>query len=134
MKKTFIAMASVLAFSACCNNNAAENKLAGKWNIDSAMGVSTEAAENPAFIEFAEDGSLNGCTSVNLFNSSYTLDGETLTFGDIAMTKMMGLSMEVEDAVTAALNATAGVLIDGEQACILDAQKDTVMVLSLAKE
>lgn len=133
MKKTLLTIAAIAALSACCNCTT-ENALAGKWNIESAMGTSTEGAENQAFIEFSENGSLSGNASVNIFNGSYKLDGENLTLENIGMTKMMGASMEIEDAVTAALNATATVSINGEQAFVLNETKDTVMVLSLVKE
>jgi len=132
MKKILLAMASILAFTAC-GSNAANTDIIGKWNIESAMGVSTENAENRAFIEFTKDGEINGNASVNYFNGSYKLKGETLTFGAIGMTKMMGASMDIEDLITEALNSTTSITIDGDTAIVKNSDGLEVMALVRAE-
>lgn len=124
-----IAIAATLA-AACgtAKSNVAE-QLTGEWAIENALGVSTENAETPAFINFEKGGKLNGNASVNTFFGDYKLDGNKLKLGNIGMTRMMGASMEIEDAVTAALNKTASVEINGDSAVILDAEGAQVLVL-----
>ena len=46
------------------------------------------------------------------------------------MTRMMGASMEVEDAITKALNNVASIKGADNKAYVLDANNDTIMVLS----
>lgn len=143
MKKTLLAIGIVMALTACnSNNNTNENTdsvavetaqnsdINGHWNIEKAMSLTTENGETAPFIEFNADGEMNGNTSVNLFSSSYVLDGENLKFGDIAMTKRMGASMEIEDAVIQALNSVASIAIDGSQAYVMNADNDTIMVMT----
>ena len=45
----------------------------------------------------------------------------------------MGRSMDVEQAVTEALNAAHSIVADGDKAVVLNEAKDTVMVLSRQK-
>lgn len=97
------------------------------------MGLSTETAEAPAFINFTEEGKVNGNSSVNLFNGEYKIEDGKLEFSPLAMTRMMGRSMDVEQAVTEALNAAASIVADGDKAVVLSEAKDTVMVLSRQK-
>lgn len=143
MKKTLLAIGIVMALTACnSNNNTNENTdsvavetaqnvdINGHWNIEKAMSQTTENGETAPFIEFNADGEMNGNTSVNLFSSSYVLEGENLKFGDIAMTKRMGASMEIEDAVIQALNSVASIAIDGSQAYVMNADNDTIMVMT----
>lgn len=143
MKKTLISLGLVMAMAACNNaNNTIETAdtiavetaqtidISGHWNIMKAMNQTTEAGETAPFIEFNADGEMNGNTSVNIFSSSYTLDGSSLSFGDIAMTKRMGASMEVEDAVIQALNAVASIATADNQAYVMNANNDTIMVLA----
>ena len=81
MKKTIITL-SALALMGSANQKteqqaeeAPETKvetmdIKGTWNIEQAMGLTTENAENTAFINFDENGSMNGNASVNIFNGS----------------------------------------------------------------
>lgn len=124
MKKTIITLFSAFALMSCSDID-----ITGEWSIEKAMGVSTENAETPAFIHFEKNGNMNGNASVNSFMGSYSLNGENLTLNNIGMTKMMGASMEIEDAITNALNATAAIKTDGNKAYILNSQNDTIMVL-----
>lgn len=92
--------------------------------------MSTEQGEEDTFIEFDANGKINGNTSVNVFNGEYKLEGENLTLSNIGMTRMMGASMDVEGAVTEALNHTATVKAEGEKILVFNDKKDTVMVLT----
>lgn len=133
MKKIFsiLAVASAMAMSSCSSNSASDSaKIEGEWLIEKAMGVSTSDGESEAFINFDDKGNLNGCTSVNVFTGEYKREGKSLSLQNIGMTKMMGPHMEIEDAVTNAINACAGIEIDGVKARILDKESNTIMELS----
>ncbi len=127
----FIAALCAMALAACCPSN---ESIIGKWDIVSAYDVSTEGGDRPAMIMFNEEGQMNGNASVNSFFGSYNLDGEKLTFSQVGMTRMMGQSMEIEDAVICAVNSTASVKIDGDKAEVYDAEGNLIMTLSKATE
>lgn len=134
MKKVLLAAACAISLIGCTGQkNAKDMDITGKWNIEKAMGVSTQTAERPTYIIFDKDGKVNGCASVNVFSGEYALKGEKLTLSYIGMTKMMGASMDVEDAVTNAINTTASIKVKGDNAYILNAKNDTIMVLSKEK-
>lgn len=132
MKKNVFAMAvSSLALVGCSVQGTSEPiDIVGKWNIEKAMNVTTEKATNPTFINFDKDGSVNGNASVNLFKGTYKLNGDSLKIADIGMTMMMGPSMDVEDAITKALNTTALVKAENGKVYVFNEANDTIMVLS----
>lgn len=131
-KKIVITMAaSTLALVGCTVQSTSEPvDIVGKWNIEKAMNVTTEKATNPTFINFDKDGSVNGNASVNLFKGTYKLNGDSLKISDIGMTMMMGPSMDVEDAVTKALNTTALVKAENGKLYVFNETNDTIMVLA----
>ncbi|GEM_PF-426371 len=130
MKQAIITFASVLVLAGCAGQKTIENiDLTGKWAIESAMGVSTENAENPAFISFEDKGRIHGNASVNIFNGEYKLDGQRLSLTNIGMTRMMGASMEIEDAITEAINQVASVATADGRAYFFNAKNDTIMKL-----
>ena len=49
------------------------------------------------------------------------------------MTRMMGGSMDIEDAITKALGEVATVKVDGDKAVIMDAEGNEVMQLERKK-
>ena len=129
MKHLLILPLALLALMGCRSAKSAQS-LTGRWVIDTAMGITARGGDDVAFIQFAEDGKMNGCSSVNLFNAGYTLQKGNLHFTPVAMTRRMGRSMNIETAVTQALGAAARVKVKGQQAYILDEKNDTVMVLA----
>lgn len=134
MKKMAMTLLGGILLAGCAGQgNSSQEAILGKWNIDKAMGLSTETAETPAFINFTEEGKVNGNSSVNLFNGEYKIEDGKLEFSPLAMTRMMGRSMDVEQAVTEALNTAHSIVADGDKAVVLNEAKDTVMVLSRQK-
>ena len=106
MKKFFILSAICALMCSCGSQKKVEGNTAdlyGEWIIEKAMGLSTEGGEKQAFIKFAPDGKMNGNASVNSFFGGYELKGDTLKLGNVGMTRMMGPSMDIEDAVVKAL-------------------------------
>ncbi|MCM1078238.1 MAG: META domain-containing protein [Firmicutes bacterium] len=122
-----------VAMSACTTGKTVmktNGGLFGEWNIEQAMGKSTAGGDSPAVINFSPDGRINGNASVNSFFGSYTGDGRNMTFSQVGMTRMMGQSMEIEDAVTQAVNTTARMSINGDKALVYDKDGNIVMKLT----
>ena len=76
---------------------------------------------------------MNGNASVNSFFDSYTTEGDSLKIDHMGMTRMMGGSMDMEDAITKALNNTATVKIENDEATVFDHDGNAVMTLKRKK-
>lgn len=124
-----MAIAAVFMLVACNKST----DIYGKWEIQEAMGVKTASAETKPFINFEKGGSVNGNASVNIFSGSYKLSGNKLTLVNIGITKMMGASMDVEDAVIDAINNVALVKEKDGKVLVLDSKGKTVMILAKMK-
>ncbi len=133
MKKFLLTVLSVLAVVVMTSCSTSKPVVDGEWLITNACGVSTEGGDNPTVISFDGKGQMNGNASVNSFFGSYTLNGDTLKLDHVGMTRMMGGSMEIEDAVTKALNSVVTIKIDGDNATIFDAEGKEVMQLQRKK-
>ncbi len=131
MKIKSILLLGILFFLSACksNNGLSVTSIQGAWNILTACGVSTVSGENQAFISFEASGKMNGNASVNNFFGSYKYNGTKLELSNIGMTRMLGASMQVEKAVTAALNAVATIKVKGNEATVYDAQGKEIMTL-----
>lgn len=132
MKHILSIMASALLTIGCTVQNNFD--INGKWTISKAMDVSTKNADTQPFITFSKNGQMNGNASVNVFSGNYTLEDDKLTLTNIAITQMMGPNMEIEDAITHALNSTSSIKGMKNEAYIFNSQKDIVMVLSRYNE
>lgn len=124
------AVAMIILGSCSTQNNA---KLDGEWLITNACGVNTQGGDSDAFIKFDGKGKVNGNATVNTFFGSYTTSGNTLTFGTMGMTRMMGGSMKMEDAITDALNNTATWEVKNDEATIFNKDGKPVMTLKRKK-
>lgn len=125
MKKFFLMLMSLPMFFACSSSVS----LKGDWQVVSAYGVSTEGAMNQPFISFQDSGKVTGNAGVNSFFGEYNLKGDALSFGNMGMTRMMGPNMEIEDAVTKALNSAATFQANGDQIIVRDAEGNEAMVI-----
>ena len=103
--------------------------ITGQWNIETACGQSTAEGENQAFINFGENGEMTGNTSVNSFFGQYTLKDGKLVLENIGMTRKMGPNMEIETAVTEALNAIATIEVKDSTASVLNEEGKVIMTL-----
>lgn len=121
--------ALVMASCSASKGTAASASVKGSWAITEACGMSTAKGMNPAEITF-EDSKMHGCTSINNFFGDYKLSGKKLQLTNVGMTRMMGHPIEVEDAVTQALNSAATVSVSGDSATIFDASGKAVMHLT----
>lgn len=118
----------VIALTGCASQKTITTEsLAGKWSIKSAMGTSTEKGESPAYITFEKDGKVHGCATVNLFHGGYTLDKDQITFSQMGMTMKWGQSMDIERAISKALDGSSTIKANGNNLYFLNATNDTIM-------
>lgn len=109
----------------------AEN-LTGKWNL-TAMGTEDLSAlftEKKPTMEISADGKVVGNAGCNNYRSSYTLEGDMVTFGPAMSTKMACPSLKGEQQFTSALGSPMQVAMDGNK---LIFSKDGNMVFELTK-
>ena len=132
MKKVLTGIVvSVAAFLAasCCG----QPEIDGKWNILKVNGedIVVTGDEKP-FIEFStEESKVHGFTGCNIMNGAYTIDGKSLTFGNMATTMMAGPeeNMKAESAVLGAMQNVSSVKADEGRLLLLDADRNVVMEL-----
>lgn len=130
MKKLILIMStSVLMMAAMSCASQKQVKMDGEWTITNACGVNTVGGDKQAAIIFDGKGNVNGNASVNSFFGSYEVVGDSLKFGPMGMTRMMGGSMEMEDAITRALGVSATVKVDGNIATVYDKGGNVIMTL-----
>lgn len=141
MKKILI-FALMAAVMAGCAKKAAETAVVeeeaapvavvGEWQIAQLQElplVATEEVALPA-LTINEDGTYHLYAGCNQINGSYTLEGEQITLGEAASTKMMcPEAMEIEDALCQLLNGTLKVVADGEALVLADEAGATVLRL-----
>ncbi|MCA9910775.1 MAG: META domain-containing protein, partial [Anaerolineae bacterium] len=101
------------------------NPLVGtSWQL-TAMGPNgTETsvvADSTVTLEFSADGQAGGNTGCNSFGGDYTVDGETITFGELVSTLMACADIDVmnqEQQYLAALNSADRFAVNGDQLTI----------------
>lgn len=76
-----------------------------------------------------EDGRVSGSSGCNTYGAEYTLDGDSLTIGDVATTLMACEPplMAVEQAYTKRLGDVASFEIDGDRLTLLDGDGEPVL-------
>ena len=103
------------------------------WVLQSLAGASVpEPAEGAATAELTlENGKVNGNGGVNILTGTYVLDGDALSFGSLASTKMAGPpeAMDQETQFLSALAAAAKVAVDGDTLRILQEDGTELMVM-----
>ena len=127
MKKVLGFIFSAMIMVACSSHNAVN--VDGEWLITNVNGKSTAGGDRQAEIKFDGKGKVNGNASVNLFFGSYSLEGDSLKFGQMGMTRMMGGSMDIEDAVVKALGESVTIKVNEKSASVLDKNGKVVMEL-----
>lgn len=89
------------------------------WRLEDLAGAGI-VDRTQATLAFPEEGRANGNGSCNRFNGVVTVDGDTISFGGIAATRMACAEavMKQEDAYFAALNDAERFEFDGETLAI----------------
>ena len=81
------------------------------------------------------DGQVSGSAGINRYNGPYEVDGDKLSVGPLASTKMAGdaMIMEQEAAFLMALESAASYEIDGDTLVIMDSSGAAVLEFSPAE-
>lgn len=136
MKKTIVmTLTGIMMLCSCATKTISSDNLApliGKWAIVEAMQKGVEGAEKAPYIQFKDNGQINGNASVNSFFGGYKIDGDKVSFSDLGMTRMFGRSMDVEDNISKAIGATATIELKKGTAVMKD--KDGKVVMRLKRE
>lgn len=106
--------------------------LTGKWTLLTIAGedMATLFPDKRATMEITADGKVSGNAGCNTYRTSYTLEGDVLTFGPAMSTKMACPSMKGETAFLGHLANPLQATLNGD---VLTFSKDGNMVLELTK-
>jgi heat shock protein HslJ len=88
------------------------------------------APDHPALLLFAADGTVSGSTGCNTFHGTYTLSGDSLSFGPLATTRK-ACEQEVmtqEQAFVQAMEQVTGFSIEGSQLTLVDAGDSALLI------
>lgn len=133
MKKIFLALVLVLAMVGCTSaNKKATAGLTGTWQVVQLLGDVVPETMSDVNVQFAEDWQFGGQTGVNRVRGTYSLDGDKITFGETATTKMMGDSISdlVEQYYLTALNNTISYAITDSALYLLGVDDEILMELA----
>lgn len=95
----------------------------------------TDGAREPHIVLHGQDGRVAGSGGVNRLMGGYALQGDSLTFAQMATTMMAGPpeAMQQEQAILSALQAVRGYRISGDILTLLDdAGRPTVKAVAVA--
>ena len=127
---TFLFVSIVLA---ACSSLTTQEANAG--NLVGPAWILTELnGENPlpgttVFLEFSEDGTVNGSDGCNNFGRTYTVEGDSISFSAMGPTTLMACPAPVMDQATAfqqAFDDAESYSISGDTLTLLDAGGDAV--------
>lgn len=109
--------------------------LDGRWSITRVGDMTVKAgdSEKEAFMAFeANTKHLSGCAGCNRIFGSYTTGDKagTISFGDIASTKMMCADMKLEDNVLNAMGKVEAFKVKGNSLKLLDSKGKTLIELT----
>lgn len=115
------------------NEQVMDNKLEGKTWVWNATTMNNDEVTSPkelnAFtITFNEDGKFNGTTDCNNYFGEYTLDGNKLTFGGMASTKMYCQDSQEND-YTSALSEVDQFMFDANGNLVLNLKLDSGVMI-----
>jgi heat shock protein HslJ len=92
--------------------------------------TSSAAPDHPGLLLFAAGGTVSGSTGCNSFHGTYTLSGDSLSFGPLATTRK-ACEQEVmtqEQAFVQAMEQVTGFSIEGPQLTLVDAGDSALLI------
>ena len=135
MKRVLLVSLLAMALGGCIVGREATTELPGtSWTLVELDGAEPIADAAPT-MEFGEDGTVSGNASCNQYNAAVTIDGSELTFGPVAMTRMMCADpavAEQEVAFTVALETVTSYTIDADGRLVLEG--DSPLTFEVAPE
>lgn len=109
-------------------------QLSGNYTVTNVEGTSMSATK-PTITFAALSGRVSGSAGCNNYFGDYTINNNTLTFGELAATKKMcgEAVMEVEDSYLKALNKVGGYRIQ-DNVLTLYAKSDQSVLITATKD
>lgn len=127
MKRVLAAATLLLVMTACCCRQKSLPLEGTSWKLSKMESIPTSAmtAEGDAFTLLfnAADTLVAGRTNCNRFFGPYILNGKSLKFGDLGMTRMACPDLQYEDAFVQMLDKVSGFEIEGSKLKLLDGKK-----------
>jgi heat shock protein HslJ len=135
MKRLLLVFGVAVALGGCIVGREATMDLPGtSWTLVDLDGAEPIADAVPTMV-FGEDGTVSGNASCNQYNAAVTIDGSELSFGPVAMTRMMCADpavAEQEVAFTIALESVSSYTIDSDGRLVLEG--DSPLTFEVAPE
>lgn len=122
MRRVFVALLMMMAVAACATPMASETLRGREWALTWIEGFDTMPDSAPAF-ELGGDDRMSGNSGCNQLSGPYVLEGDRLTFGNLAMTKRACVDSPrnaLESAFTRALAATTRYRLSGNELELFD--------------
>ncbi|NBC32215.1 MAG: META domain-containing protein [Alphaproteobacteria bacterium] len=129
--RAVISLPDGTAATGCCLAAVPAELIGRAWRVVDVRGERIAPADEPPRLRFEEDG-VSGTAGCNRFFGDLSIEGRTLTIGDLGTTRMSCPDpvMAAEQRLLDALQATAGYGLDGTLLVLNDA--DGARVLRLA--
>jgi heat shock protein HslJ len=132
MKKYVFALLALLILTACAGENTAS--VEGTWKLVSygdPANPTPAAPDIDTSIEF-KDGQVTGNVGCNGFGGKYEVDGNKITFSEVASTLMFceGPAGDQEFGTLAVLRESATYVLDGDMLTITSGDGSAVIVLA----
>lgn len=107
------------------------------WELaELGPGQPLAAVERKPTLEFGAEGAVGGFSGVNRFRGKAMLEGDKLSFGPLATTRMAGppAAMELEQRYLEALGRVAGYELTGGRLTLRDAASQQVLAFVAAQD
>jgi heat shock protein HslJ len=122
---------------AACGDDGGQALEGTKWVLSAyaVNGTMKDALVTATADATFADGQVSGNAGINQYNGPYEVDGDKLSVGPLASTKMAGdaMIMEQEAAFLMALESAASYEIDGDTLVIMDSSGAAVLEFSPAE-
>ncbi|TYK64884.1 META domain-containing protein [Colwellia echini] len=125
--KSLLLLASLSTVLTACSNNTAtlplDEELPGMWTVES-INDSPTIKDSKVDLKFTAENQLSGSASCNNFSTGYTIENNTLTIGQMAVTRKMCLPalMDQESSVLQALSKVKRFALNNGQLSLFDQQ------------
>ena len=137
MKRVLAVIVLGIALAACGGEGASPSTSAGlegtSWTLVK-IGDQEITLETPPTLTVGADGAVSGSTGCNTYNGTATIEGDSISFGDLATTMVhcSGAPGITETAFLAAVNEVEAFAIDSQGRLVLE--DGVVLVFEPAEE
>lgn len=128
----FLTLSVAFSMNSCSMVKGLDNPLElltkNQWVLSTLLGNvigKSDFGQQLPFLNFGDDGSINGSTGCNNFNGQFNLSGTSLSLDPGAMTKK-ACPGEGESNFLSALNSVKNFKIDGNTLKLLDGAKEVM--------